>query len=158
MKKKTILLFATALGLGYAPIASGTFGTLLGIPILLATAWLDNLWRAVAAVIFALLAIPICDVAEKHFGKKDDRRIVADEYLTYPLCLIWLPWVEAPWLLAMAFVTHRLFDIIKPPPARSSQRIGGGLGIAIDDIISSLYALAANHILWWAYCRYLTAL
>ncbi len=155
MKKKIILLFATGFGLGYAPIASGTFGTLLGIPILFATAWMDNLWRAVAAVILAVLAIPICDVAEKHFKTKDDGRVVADEYLTYPLCLIWLPWVEAPWLLLLAFLTHRFFDILKPPPARGSQRIGGGLGIAIDDIISSVYALLANHLTWWCYLTYL---
>ncbi len=96
-----------------------------------------------------LAAIPICGQAEKYFGRKDDCRIVADEYLTFPLCVLWLPWVEHPWLLAVAFVVNRVFDVTKPPPARQAQKLGGGLGVVIDDVISSLYALAVNHAIWW---------
>ena len=58
--------------------------------------------------------------------------------LTYALGL---PWTEHLWLLGLAFVMHRILDIFKPPPANWSQNLGGGLGIAADDIIASLYAL-----------------
>ncbi len=149
-----VLALATGFGLGLAPVASGTFGTLLGLPLVVALRslgrYLDwGLAGAIgAAIVLAALAIPICHVAERHFGKKDDGRIVADEYLTFPLCVLGLPWPEHPWLLAVAFLAHRVFDIAKPPPAYQIQRIGGGPGIVLDDVIASLYALAFNHAVW----------
>lgn len=149
VKKKGILLLATGFGLGLSPVAPGTVGTLLGVAIAVAVSPLDWVWQAVLAVSMALVAIPICGEAEKHFGKKDDRRIVADEFSTFPLCVLWLPIVEHPWLLAVAFLTHRVLDIIKPPPARKMQETEGGVGIVLDDVISSLYALVLNHAIWW---------
>ena len=147
--KRIILLLATGFGLGLSPVASGTAGTLLGVVIVIAIAPLNWAWQTVVAVCMVLMAVPICGEAEKHFGKKDDRRIVADEYLTFPLCVLALPVVEHLWLLAVAFVTHRILDIIKPPPAKRMQEMHGGFGIVMDDVVSSLYALAVNHAIWW---------
>jgi len=148
MKNGWVLL-ATGFGLGLSPVASGTFGALLGIPLAYALfSWQTNwiIQAGIAAVLVAI-AIPICDKAEVALGgKKDDGRIVADEYLTVPLTLIGLP--LGPVMLVTAFLTHRIFDIIKPPPARGLQRLKGGLGITIDDAISSLYALGVNWLLY----------
>jgi phosphatidylglycerophosphatase A len=146
--RKVIVLFASGLGLGLSPLASGTAGSLLGVMIVLAAASLALPWQIVLAVGLVIVAIPVCDVAEKYYGKKDDGRIVADEYLTFPLCILGLPWPEHPWLLAVAFVTNRLMDIVKPPPARQAQVLRGGYGIVLDDVASSLYALLLNHIIW----------
>jgi phosphatidylglycerophosphatase A len=111
-------------------------------------------WRqAVDSALLALLAVPLCDIAEKAFARKDDGRIVADEYLTFPICMIGLPFAAHPWLLALGFLTHRACDIVKPPPARQIQALPGGAGIVMDDIISSLYALALNHLVWWVVSR-----
>lgn len=141
------VVLATGFGLGLSPVASGTAGTLLGIPIVLLLWPLGAAAQAAAAVLLPLLAIPVCSVAERTFGKKDDGRIVADEYLTFPLCMAGLP--ASPIMLATAFVTHRVMDIIKPPPARGLQSLKGGAGIVMDDVFSSLYALALNHALYW---------
>lgn len=149
MKKRIVLLLATGFGLGLSPVASGTAGALLGVAIVSAMAPLGWVWQAVLAVGMVLLAVPICGKAETYFGRKDDRRIVADEYLAFPLCALGLPLAEHPWLLAAAFVTNRLLDIIKPPPAKQAQKIQGGAGVVLDDVISSLYALAVNHAIWW---------
>lgn len=154
--EKLVLIFATGFGFGYSPVASGTAGAVWGVPL----AWLINThlawgWQAAAAALLSLLAVPICDVAERAFGTKDDGRIVADEYLTFPLCMIGLP--PTAWVLAGAFVSHRVFDILKPPPARRAQDLPGGWGIAIDDILASLYALAFNHAAYWAVTKYLIA-
>ncbi|MBU4199884.1 MAG: phosphatidylglycerophosphatase A [Verrucomicrobia bacterium] len=149
MKSKPIILLATGFGLGLCPVASGTAGTLPGVLILLALGSLWQgpvLWQVVAAVGLGLIAIPICAVAERHFGVKDDRRIVADEYLTFPIGMIGLPLV--PWMLAVAFLTNRVFDVLKPPPARQLQALHGGTGIVIDDVISALYSLAVNHVIF----------
>ena len=144
--KSIVITLAIGFGLGLSPVASGTFGTLLGLPLvyfLFGKLDLPVSLQIVAPVVMALLAIPIPDVAEKQFKKKDDGRIVVDEYLTFPICVIGLP-VLNPVMLGTAFVVNRVFDIIKPPPARGLHRFTGGLGITIDDVFSSLYALAVN--------------
>lgn len=149
------VLVATGFGLGYAPVASGTFGTLLGLPL----AWLlgrylpGPLLQLAAAFALAALAIPFCDIAERQFGHKDDGRIVADEYLTLPLVCVGLPVAAHPWLLGLAFLAHRLFDISKPWPARSIQALKGGLGIVADDVIAALYGLGLCHLVWWFIAR-----
>ena len=144
--KKFIVLFATGFGLGYSPVASGTIGTIPGVLISVLLASSSLAWQIIAVILLALIAVPVCSLAEKYFGIKDDHHIVADEFLTFPICMLGLP--PEPWLLAIAFLTNRLFDIIKPPPARQLQVLPGGLGITIDDVISSLYSLLANHIIY----------
>lgn len=141
---------ATGFGLGLSPVASGTVGTLLGVPLAFALAHLSLGAQAAAAAALAVVALPICGAGERFYGTKDDGRIVADEYLTFPLCVLGLPWLAHPWLLGAAFVVNRALDIVKPPPARQAQALPGGYGIVADDILSSLYALAVNHAIWWA--------
>ncbi len=149
----TAVILATGFGLGYSPVASGTAGTLLGILIVMALAPVPLPYQVLVCAALSLLAIPICDAAEQTFRRKDDGRIVADEYLTFPICLLGIPWAQYPWMLAVAFVVCRVFDIVKPSPARESQRLKGGLGIVADDVIASLYALGVNHLVLWALCR-----
>ncbi len=140
---------ATGFGLGYSPVASGTVGSIPG-PILVYFLFpgMSLFQQIVFAVVLALMAIPFCEVAERHFGKKDDGRIVADEYMTFPLCVIGLP-VTTPWVLAMAFITNRICDIIKPPPAKNLQSVHGGFGIVIDDVFACLYSLLINHLVFY---------
>ncbi len=156
------LLLATGFGLGLAPVASGTFGTLLGLPIAFGMQflggptfqWLGQEWnvQAIALVVaLSIIAVPICSAAEKVFLKKDDGRIVADEYLTFGICILGLPMMDHLWLWPLAFVTNRIFDILKLPPARQLQSVKGGLGIVIDDVIAAIHALIINHLVLWIY-------
>ena len=142
-------MLATGFGTGLAPVASGTFGTLPGILIALAIAPLALGWQVAIVAALVLAAVPVCGAAERHYGKKDDHRIVADELTTFPLCVLGLPWTEHYWLLALAFFTHRLMDVIKPPPARQAQVLPGGWGIVVDDVLSSTYALILNLGIYW---------
>lgn len=113
----------------------------------LSSVWHGAVWgQILCCLILVAGAIPLCNVAEKTFGRKDDRRIVADEYCTFPICMIGLP-INIP-ALVLAFITNRIFDIIKPPPAGWAQRLPGGFGIVADDAISVLYSLALNHALY----------
>lgn len=151
--ERIILAVATGFGLGMAPVASGTFGSLLGIPLAIGFATLPLQAQVPVALLLSLLAIPVCDAAEKLLGSKDDGRIVADEYLTFPICIIGLPLApmlsETPLrgaiLLATAFVLARFCDILKPFPARQLQRLHGGLGIVADDVFASFYAMILTH-------------
>jgi phosphatidylglycerophosphatase A len=154
--QRAILAVATGFGLGRAPVASGTFGALLGLPLALGCSVLYRhlYWQIGICVLLILLAIPICDAAERLFGTKDDGRIVADEYLTLPICTIGLPLAEmmregrsmqGAILLGTAFVLSRICDILKPTPARQLQQVKGGLGIVLDDVFASFYALILTY-------------
>lgn len=146
-RRRLSLALATGFGLGYSPVASGTVGTLWGILLVAAlNAWGHAAGIALAAVLLAALAIPVCHDAEAVLGRKDDGRIVADEYLTFPLCMLGLPFWP---MIGIAFVTCRFFDIVKPPPARRLQDLPGGTGIVLDDVVASLYSLALNHAIYW---------
>ncbi|MFU8780213.1 MAG: phosphatidylglycerophosphatase A [Kiritimatiellia bacterium] len=146
--QRVAVFFATGFGTGFSPFASGTVGTLPAIPFVYFV-WplLDWPVQAVVATGLALLAIPICSAAERQFRTKDDGRIVADEYMTFPICMIGLPG-NSLLMLAIAFVTCRLFDILKPEPADRLQAIKGGTGIVLDDVVASLYSLAVNHVIY----------
>jgi len=162
--RKPVILLATGFGLGLSPVASGTAGTLLGFPLMLGLAplWAHPALRAsgsgalvaqvIAALCLLLLAIPVCDAAEKHFGRKDDGRIVADEFMTFPIGLLGLP--LCPWVLALAFFTNRVFDVLKPFPANRLQRLPGGLGVVVDDGVAALYSLLVNHAVYYLVLRY----
>lgn len=145
--KKICVLIATGFGLGYSPVASGTAGALLGIPLSWALSFLPLLGNIAACIALALVCIPICSVAEEALGgEKDNGKIVADEYMTFPICVLGLNWL-APgcwWIMPMAFVMNRVMDIIKPFPAFRLQALKSGLGITVDDFFASSYALAAN--------------
>lgn len=149
--QKLSVFVATGFGIGLAaPFAPGTFGTLPGVLLALWTVQQALPLQILTCIGMALLAIPICDVAERVLQKKDDGRICADEWMLFPICVIGLPLFQHLWLLPLCFVVARVCDIIKPPPARQLQSVHGGIGIVIDDFFASLYALAINHALYAA--------
>jgi len=151
--RKLSIILATGFGLGLSPVASGTFGTLPGL-LIVWVVWPHGLtWQLATSILLPLLAIPICSIAERQFGKKDDGRIVADEYLTFPISMLGLPF--SPWVVAMAFLSSRFFDIVKLPPARQLQSLRGGTGIVIDDVIASIHSLILNHAVYWAVTHWL---
>ena len=148
--QKISVFVATGFGLGLiTPIAPGTVGSLPGVVLALWTTRQPLPLQILACLGMALLAVPICDAAERVLQKKDDGRICADEWLLFPLCTIGIPLFGHLWMLPICFVVARICDILKPPPARRLQELHGGVGIVIDDFIASLYALALNHAIFW---------
>ena len=128
--------------LGLSPFAPGTFGTLGGVAIafLLRDTRLFPLWVGLVCVALYALTQPLGTWAERYAGKKDPGIFVMDEVIGY---LITVAWVAGPSLLALtvAFFVFRFFDIVKPPPARAMERIGGGHGILLDDVFAGLWGL-----------------
>jgi phosphatidylglycerophosphatase A len=132
-------LLASAGGLGRAPVASGTFGTLAGIPIAIALDRLVGeyaLLYAATVVLLSLLAIWAADVAARDAGIKDPSFVVIDEVAGYVVTVALLP-ATVP-VLAAGFFIFRAFDIVKPPPVAALERLPGGLGIVADDLAAGL--------------------
>lgn len=142
-------LFAFGFGSGLAPWAPGTFGTLAAIPIYWLiqdlSPWLYLLWLVVG---FAL-GVYWCDRSSKALGVHDHGGIVWDEMIGYWLTMFMAP---AGWLwMLLGFVLFRIFDIIKPwPIGWLDRRVGGGLGIMVDDVLAAVFALIPLQLLaYW---------
>jgi len=152
------MLMLTGLGLGRLRPAPGSWGSLLPVGFALGMAWMvgvDARWMIDAALgllglLFAIACVRFGDEAERVTGRKDPSIVVADEVAGQALALLLLPWREAVggdgWMrnaamAGIAFLAFRGLDIWKPPPARGLQRLGGGWGILIDDLIAGGYAL-----------------
>ncbi len=144
--KRLCLFTATGFGIGaFAPFAPGTFGSAPGVALAFATTLMPVWAQLLAALALAAAAVPVCSVAERLFGVKDDGRITADEWMLFPLAVTGLPLAALPWwATAVFFTVVRFVDIVKPAPARRLQAVRGGLGIVIDDFVANLYSLAAN--------------
>ncbi|HAY16660.1 MULTISPECIES: phosphatidylglycerophosphatase A family protein [Halomonadaceae] len=129
---------ATGFGLGLAPVAPGTFGSLIGLPL---AWWLLGRSTGQQAVIIALMliaAVPVCHIAAWHYDGLDHGSIVADEYVAFPLAVLGLKAARHPLVLALAFGVYRFFDALKPPPIHLAEYVTGGLGIVLDDVIAAL--------------------
>lgn len=135
---------ALGFGSGLLPRAPGTAGTLVAIPLyLLCQSFPQWLYFTVLLVAF-LLGVYLCGRTADALGVHDHPGIVWDEVVGYGLTMAWAPvgWV---WVL-LGFVVFRLFDILKPWPIRVlDRRLGGGLGIMLDDVLAGL---AAALVLW----------
>lgn len=127
-------------GIGLAPIAPGTFGTLLGILLF----WIFG--RKLAPPEFALVwtamfvaGIWACGAAGRAVIP-DHGGIVWDEIVAIFLVLFFVP--PTPGWHTGAFLLFRLFDILKPPPIRYFDRsLKGGFGVMFDDLLAAFYAL-----------------
>jgi phosphatidylglycerophosphatase A len=104
---------------------------------------------ASAAVAVTLIGIPAASVVEQESGREDPAHVVIDEVAGQWVALIACP-VEMGHAV-LAFALFRLFDIVKPWPARQLERLHGGLGIMMDDVAAGLYALLAGLVVhhWW---------
>jgi phosphatidylglycerophosphatase A len=140
--RRFILFVASNAGLGYAPVASGTFGSLAGIPLYWALAGLPaGLWSLTFCALLAL-AIWAADGAGRIYRVADDGRIVIDELIGYLATVAFLPF---SWQAAvLGFFWFRLFDIVKPPPASWIDRHWkNGFGVVLDDLVAGVYAALA---------------
>jgi len=140
--RKLILLLASNAGLGYAPVASGTFGTLAGIPVYYYLACFSWPLQLLTLLAILFLSFWVSDEAGKIYGQADDGRIVIDELVGYLVTVAFLPFSWETALLG--FVWFRFFDILKPPPANWFDReLKNGLGVTLDDLVAGIYAAMA---------------
>jgi len=132
---------ATGAYTGYAPFAPGTFGTLPAVALAPAlAALLPSRPVVYVAVVLAAIAIAVwaADRVAHVDGIKDPQIVVVDEIVGYFIAMAFLP-ATITTLLA-AFVLFRLFDIVKPPPARQAEALPGGIGVVADDLVAGLFA------------------
>jgi len=137
-------LLGSGLYTGFIPVASGTFGSMVALLIY----WIpgfENLFIIIPAIIlFTVYGIFIGNKFDNVYGK-DPAEYTLDEMIGQWIALLFLP--KTILISIIAFISWRLFDIIKPFPARKLEELPGGLGIIADDIIASVYSLIFVHII-----------
>ena len=153
-------LGVTTFGVGYLPLAPGTWGSMVGVLIYLAAAWfeatvglslLEKGWNLVQIdawshainlvlfLLFCLLGIWAANRATKLFKNKDPQQAVVDEVIGQLIVFLFVPF-GLPWGFTLAgFLLFRLFDIWKPYPIDSLQNLPAGIGVCADDILAGVY-------------------
>ena len=128
---------------GYIPFAPGTFGSLAAIIIYLIPGFEKPEIIIPLTIIFFVLGIKIGDKFEEVYGK-DPSQCTIDEIVGTWISLFLIP--KTAVYIIITFVIWRIFDIIKPYPANKLEKLKGGLGIMMDDVVSGVYAALFVHL------------
>lgn len=164
IERKTFLdYFSLALatcGVGFVPIAPGTWGSAIGVLIYLfirsnelrfvskfsnsrftdeiVTSWIYA-FNSVVFLLFCLLGIWASGQAVKFFADKDPQKVVVDEVIGQLIVFLFVPFLFSWKFILAGFVLFRLFDIWKPYPVRLLENLPAGIGVCADDILAGVY-------------------
>ncbi len=130
-------LIATLFFSGYAPIAPATVGSaLVAVIYFFFCSFLGVVeWLIVLTTIF-FMGVYVAHGMEREWGK-DPGQVVIDEAVGYLLTVAFLP--HSLGMAIVGFFLFRVLDIVKPPPARRLERLPGGWGIVVDDVVAGIY-------------------
>lgn len=156
-----IALGISTVGVGYMPIAPGTWGSAVGVIMYLIIRQLEittsynyiqnnfqgdavyawtHLINAVLLFLLCLIGIRAATVATRLFKVKDPKQVVVDEVMGQLITFLFVPFAISWRLVLGGFLLFRLFDIWKPYPVNILENLPGGLGVCMDDILAGVYA------------------
>jgi phosphatidylglycerophosphatase A len=156
-------------GVGYLPLAPGTWGSALGVLLYLifqasslrAVAFLQDrgfdattlyLLRTnlllILILIITLAGTWAATRTEALLRRKDPGLVVVDEVAGQMIAFIFVPAAASLWITLVGFILFRLFDIWKPYPVRRLEALESGLGIMGDDVLAGIYAAIALGLIW----------
>ena len=157
--KDYLALAIATCGVGYLPLAPGTWGSLLAVGIYLAvrigilnhrpdTPQIVGTPGFLAGEILVIVIVTLGGIwaasrTERVLKVKDPGKVVVDEVAGQFIALLPVPLMRIgawPIFVIMAFLLFRFFDIVKPYPARKLESLHGGLGIMLDDVVAGIYA------------------
>ncbi len=138
-RRHAVVILATFFSVGCFPVAPGTVGSIVGIPL----AWgLSKLsWQVAAAVLLLMIFVFawIAGQAERQLDVKDPCCIVIDEVAGMAITLLGIPFSLKTAI--GGFILFRILDIAKPQPIRWVERhLSGGWGIMLDDVLAAMIA------------------
>jgi phosphatidylglycerophosphatase A len=144
-----IHILSFGFGSGLSPVAPGTMGTLVAIPIYLVLATFSPVIYLLFVVIIFCIGCWVSGQTTVALNVHDHPGIVIDEIVGYLITMVFVP-ISWYWVI-LGFLLFRLFDIWKPwPISIVDKQIKGGLGIMLDDVLAALYSLLSLHIVIWS--------
>ncbi len=147
--RAVVIFLASAGYVGYIPVASGTFGSIAGIPLFFGFDALRIASVPIYLIAFVAIVAGACWIAgkaEKFLNEHDSHKIVIDEVAGYLAATLFLTptWTH----VLLAFFIFRALDVIKPFPAGYiDAHVPGGAGVVLDDVVSGFYTNAAVRVL-----------
>ena len=149
-----LALAISTFGVGYLPLAPGTWGSLVAVGIFLGFAEVFNGNAFVAVVLVSIVAVTFVGIwaasrTEALANRKDPSKVVVDEVAGQLISLFPLT-LFTHWSIVaviISFILFRFFDIVKPYPARRLEALKGGLGVMCDDLIAGVYAAVITSII-----------
>jgi phosphatidylglycerophosphatase A len=143
---------ATIFGLGYFPVASGTAGSLAGLVLCLL------LHRNVFIYILTFIILFVAGVitsnkVESESRIQDPSHVIIDEFACIFIVFLFIP-LSFP-IVAIGFGLYRVIDIAKLPPMGLLEKLKGGWGIMLDDLLAAVYTNIILHILIFAQAKFL---
>ncbi|MBI5234192.1 MAG: phosphatidylglycerophosphatase A [Deltaproteobacteria bacterium] len=148
IERKLTTFLASCAYTGYSPVVPGTVGTFWGVLIWYLIAGLGPLLEITIVLVFILLAMLAASLARKNADTKDPSFVVIDEVAGFLVTSLIIPFTIKNALIA--FVLFRIFDVLKPFPVNTMDRLDmKGLGIVLDDIAAGIYANIAARVLIW---------
>jgi phosphatidylglycerophosphatase A len=159
----------TTFGVGFLPLAPGTWGSIVGVGIYLVFGWFEawamaaylpkgisevgiSAWvHAANILVFLLFCLAGIWAADRYTvltNKKDPSEAVVDEVIGQLLTFLFIPFTFNWKYVLAGFLLFRLFDIWKPYPIDSLQDLPGGIGVCADDILAGVYAGASLAIIF----------
>ena len=139
LRDRAILFISSGGFVGKIPFASGTFGSVLGLPVCYCLSFVKVQIAILLTVLFIAFSIWIAHGAEKLLKSKDPGDIVIDEIAGLLVTFLGIPFN----LLngAAGFLLFRIMDILKPFPARMLEnKLPGGAGVVMDDDVAGIYS------------------
>lgn len=143
--KKIFEFILTGAYFGKSKYMPGTVGTLWGIPLALGLSLLPQMLSLCLLVVLIILAIYLIDQWAPVAGQNDSSEIVIDEILGFAVAMALLPQTLTYYILA--FILFRALDIMKPYPiSYLDQRLKGGFGVMLDDVVAGMIVNLALHV------------
>ena len=133
--------FATLFGIGFIPLAPGTFGSLFAILIWYVFIDLFSIFYFIVLLLFVLsVSFYFTDIYLDNYKKKDPSEVIVDEFIGQSIPLLFIVNFNIYEVL-IAFVTFRFFDIYKIYPINKMEHLKGSYGVILDDIVAGIYSL-----------------
>ncbi len=134
---------ASGFGVGWLPVAPGTWGAAEAILLLVPFMWFNippsvfTLFLSLLIILFTWIGVKSVDYLQKEWGE-DPKQVVIDEMIGVWIAILGLPLTS--FNLIAGFILFRFFDIAKPLGVRQLESIEGGWGVMLDDVLAGVYA------------------
>ena len=150
LKPNAVMFLATGAHVGRIPFASGTFGSLVGFPIVYLLSRANWPLAALMTAILVFFSVWVAHLAEQQLKSKDPGCIVIDEIAGMCVTMLGIPLNLTTGVAG--FFLFRLFDVTKPPPARQMEKmLKGGWGVVMDDVVAGIMANLVLRVGIWVF-------
>ena len=134
-------LFVTFFYIGKSPLAPGTLGSFMGVVLWYYLISIDFLYLMIFFIFYTILSYILINIYLKNSNDDDPSEVISDEIIGQLIPLSIVSIVDDTYLILIAFISFRIFDIFKFYPANKAEDLPGASGVILDDVIAGIYSL-----------------